>query len=279
MHFYESLNEPIQDYEYERQQLEELFSKSQWRNFISLPNMPVFETLEMYLENAFRRSLLRGSASNFKSFFATHSRHWAEPSLTGLLYYSEMMLNIVSEFHEQISRNLSATGVSEQIKANIRRILEKTNHHVARTKDNYIFIVRDDVMVATAINDMTDAEAKCAVLEYTHFDLKGKLSKKRELLRTIGQYIEPVLQEMKGSQAWLTQEIGFCLNTLHIRHNNKTGKKANSVIQAMSDAELETCYDSTYRELLLLIELKQNLSFHKKVMELRKQLDGTDKSA
>lgn len=276
MHFHEVLNASIQDYEYERKQIEELFSNSPWENIITLPGMPNSETLEVHLESAFRRSRVRGSAANFKAFFAFHSRYWQKPSLEGLFYYAEMMLNILDEFQDTIKKEPRAKSLACQIEENIRRLLAKTNHKQIRMENNLIAIVPNDAAVAMAIEDMTDLDAARAVLKYTHYTLNGNLVEKRELLRKIGHYVEPILQdaEMKGTYGWLTKDLGCCLNSLHIRHNNKEGDKANAVVQAMSDGELEECYDNTYREMLLLIELQKNLPFHRKVEGLREQLGG-----
>lgn len=276
MHFHEVLNASIQDYEYERKQIEELFSNSPWENIIALPGMPDTETLEVHLESAFRRSRIRGSAANFKAFFAFHSRYWQKPSLEGLFYYAEIMLNILDEFQDTIKKEPCAKSLACQIEENIRRLLAKTNHKQIRMENGLIAIVPNDPVVAMAIEDMTDMDAARAVLEFTHYGLKGNLEKKRELLRKIGHYVEPILQdaEMKGTYGWLTKDLGCCLNSLHIRHNNKEGDKANAVVQAMSDGELEECYDNTYREMLLLIELQKNLPFRRKVEGLREQLGG-----
>lgn len=278
MHFHEALKQSIHDYEHERQQLEELFTKTEWTNYITFLDLPPTETLESFLENDFRRSRVRGTASSFKSFFAYHAKHWKNPSLEGLIYYIEMMLNILDAFKGKINAHPDARKIAGQIKANISQILDATIHQTIRTRSGFIAIIPNDPMVATVVEDLsdTDAEATGAILEYTHVGLKGNLEKKGELLRIIGQYAEPILQsgEMKGSYGWLTKDIGCCLNSLHIRHNNKEGEKANAVVRAMSAGELEECYDNTYRELLLLIELQKNLPFHRKVEGLRAQLGG-----
>ena len=278
MHFHEALKQSIHDFGHERQQLEELFSNTKWTNYIAFMGQPSSESLEMFLESDFRRSRVRGTASSFKSFFAYHAKEWMNPSLNGLFYYAEMMLNILDEFREKINRHPDAKSISDQIEENIAQILDETIHTTIRTRDGFIAIIPKDPMVATVVEDLpdTDKEAASAILEYTHVGLKGNVERKRELLRTIGHFVEPILQnpEMKKTYSWLTEELGCSLNSLHIRHNNKAGKNANAVAQAMSDGELEECYDNTYRDVLLLIELQKNLPFRRKVEGLREQLKG-----
>ena len=175
-----------------------------------------------------------------------------------------------------MARYDSTKARAAAIKKNIETILETSNHQQCMGADKIIAICQKNALAATVVEDLKDVDTAGAVLEYTHFSLTGNLGKKRGLLRRIGHYVEPLLQDadLKGSYSWLIKDLGCCLNSLHIRHNNKEGDKANAVAQAMSDRELEECYDNTYREMLLLIELQKNLPFHRKVEGLREQLDG-----
>ena len=230
-----------------------------------------------YLEKPFQHSRLGGMATDIRDCFSLLSPNWAHPSLEGLLLYCELMVNFMVEFKIPISRNRDAKALSDQICEKVMNILDNQGYQLHKRKnDGLIEILKKDALTANVAEELTDADATRAVLEYTHYGLKGKLKKKRELLRIIGQYVEPILQdaEMKGTYGWLTKDLGCCLNSLHIRHNNKEGDKANAVVQAMSDGELEECYDNTYREMLLLIELQRNLPFHRKVEGLREQLGG-----
>ena len=278
MHLYEALKMPIQNYERERQQLEDLFANKRLCGPDAIDAIYDLSNKNMvdYLAEDFLDFRLRGTATDFNDYFLEYSPQWNAPSLSGLLFYCEILLNILHEFNKQISRHESTRARAAAIKKNIDTILEKTNHKQCIGPNKIIAIYQKDALAATVVEDLTDVEAARAVLEYTRYGLKGDLEKKRELLRKIGHYVEPILQddEMKETYAWLTDELGCCLNSFHIRHNNKRGKKANAVVQTISDAELEECYDNTYRELLLLLELQRNLSFCRKVARLREQLKG-----
>lgn len=278
MHIHEILNKPIEDYEVERKRLETLFTNTAVV-YLDLVDRTIGKrapSLIDCLSDSFNQSQLRGTATNIYDFFSSLAPHWAKPSLEGLLLYCEILASLLAEFELETGQATRASEVAVRIERNIAIILEKTGHYLHKRDDGFIEILQKDALAATVVEDLTDAEAARAVLDYTHYGLKGNLEKKRELLRIIGHYVEPILQdaEMKGSYGWLINDLGCCLNSLHIRHNNKEGKKANAVAQAMSDAELESCYDNTYRELLLLIELQKNLPFHRKVEVLRGQLDG-----
>ncbi|MBR6058042.1 MAG: hypothetical protein IKP58_07750, partial [Victivallales bacterium] len=181
MHFHEALKQSIHDFGHERQQLEELFSNTKWTNYIAFMGQPSSESLEMFLESDFRRSRVRGTASSFKSFFAYHAKEWMNPSLNGLFYYAEMMLNILDEFREKINRHPDAKSISDQIEENIAQILDETIHTTIRTRDGFIAIIPKDPMVATVVEDLpdTDKEAASAILEYTHVGLKGNVERKR----------------------------------------------------------------------------------------------------
>lgn len=277
MHFHEALKQSIHDFEHERQQLEELFSNTKWRNIIAFMGQPSAESLEMYLENDFRRSRVRGTASSFKSFFAYHAKHWKNPSLGGLFYYAEMMLNILDAFSAKINRNPDAKSIACQIETNIDRILEETIHTTIRTSEGFIAIIPKDPLVAKVIADLpnTDKETTGAILEYTQVGLQGNVVKKRELLVAIGRHVEPILDDpkMKEFCNWLLDDVSSCLNNLHIRHNNQEGKKKNDLVGAMNAQELETIYDETYRAMLLLIEMQKHRPVHEKIKATHKHLE------
>lgn len=278
MHFHEVLEKPIENYEEQRHRLEVLFMDKPVyvadEAEVLIGRAP--ETLVTYLRPAFLRSRLRGTATDIGEFIASLSPHWRSSTLEGLLFYCEMLLNLLVECNSVISRNSYARSHAARIRENIDFILKNTGHKIHLRKDRFLEIVKNDVFAATVARDMTNDDAAGAIVDYTHFGIRGNLARKRELLRIIGHYVEPILQasEMKEFSGWLTKDLGCCLNSLHIRHNNKIGDKANAVAQAMSDAELEACYDGTYRELLLLIELQKNLPFHRKVKGLKEQLDA-----
>lgn len=277
MHIHEILNMKIEDYEVERRRLEVLFTEKLVRyssNYTMTHGLPM--TLMGYLAEDFIHSYIRGTATDIQNFFTSLSPHWRTPSLEGLLLYCEILLNILTEFNDRISRHQDAKSLSGQIRDNIVIVLNKTGHRIGKNKDCIIEILQNNSLAAEVVEDLADADTARAVLEYTHYGLKGNLEKKRELLRKISHHVEPIMQDddMKGTYGWLTKDLGCCLNSLHIRHNNKEGDKANAAAQAMSNRELEECYDNTYRELLLLIELQKNLPFHRKVDGLREQLDG-----
>ncbi len=277
MHLHEIMNSPIEDYEAERRRLEKLF----WHTpVIAVDDAFILDipptTMKGFLADSFRKSRFRRTATDIDDFFGSLSLHWKKPSLEGLFLYCETLMNLIQEFMAEILPNPDAKKLASQINHSIGFILENRGYTTYMRKDGIIEIVQKDDFATIVVENLTDEDAAGAVREYTHYGLKGKLKKKRELLRIIGQYVEPILQdaEMKGTYGWLTKDLGCCLNSLHIRHNNKEGDKANAVVQAMSDGELEECYDNTYREMLLLIELQKNLPFRRKVEGLREQLGG-----
>lgn len=277
MHLHEIMNRPIEDYEAERQRLEKLF----WHTpVISVDDDFILDipptTMKGFLADSFQKSRFRGTATDIDDFFTGLAIHWQTPTLDGLFLYCETLMNLMQEFMAEILPNPDAKNLASQISHSIDFILKNRGYTTYMRKDGIIEIVQKDDFASIVVEDLTDGEAAGAVREYNHYGLKGNLAKKRELLRAIGHCVEPILQdvEMKSSYGWLTKDLGCCLNSLHIRHNNKEGDKANAVAQSMSDGELEECYDNTYREMLLLIELQKNLPFHRKVEGLRAQLGG-----
>ncbi len=163
-----------------------------------------------------------------------------------------------------------AKDVIEQIMNNIRIIVDKTNHEIKQT-DEGIIIVRKDALTAVAVEDVADQDVAMAILEYNHNGIQGNLERKKRLLAVIGKHVEPLTQKsgLKNEQPGLVDDVGFCLNNLDIRHNNKTGEKEKPFIQTISKEDLEALYDGAYRSMLLLIEMEAHKEFHLKTKQYR----------
>ena len=270
MHLHELLKMSIQDYEVERQRIETLFEHTGFR--FSPRSYPA-RSLKDFVAEQFRGSKIRGTATDITDFLNVCKRYWVKPSIEGLLFYCETIFNILEECKNRISDWNASCDLKKQIYSNIDIVLDKTGYELRKTDDNFWEIVKKDALSSIVIEDLSDADVASAILDYNHFGMKGDIAKKRELLVTIGRYVEPLTDdvEMKGAHSGLVDDVRFCLNNLHIRHNNEEGKFAKDWLEKMSGEELESWYDKAYRSMLLLIEEHKHLETHRQINALKKQ--------
>lgn len=223
--------------------------------------------------------LFRGTSVDIYGYMEELTPYWAEPSLDGLLFYCEILINVISGISEKYMHGKkNAVIIAHQILNNITIILEKTGYEIRKQPENVWFIARKDALATQAIEDISDKDVALAVHEYNRFDLKGKLDKKKALLTVISHAVEPLRKDkaFEHLHHGLADDIGFCLNNLDIRHNNVEGTNAKQVFSKLAPAELEGLYDDLYHSMLLLIEAKAQEAVHERIRKVRDiQKEGT----
>ena len=266
MHFIDLIKRDIDDFGREQERLQSLFERHQFY-YPSYFN-PV--TLKRILADSFKHSRFSGTYIGLNDFLESNEKYWSDSSLGGLLFYCEMLANLLFERLEELRMDSGAKDVIDQIMKNIRIIADQTNHEIKQT-DKGIIIVRKDALTAVAVEDVADQDVAMAILEYNHNGIRGNLEKKKRLLAVIGKHVEPLTQKsgLKNEQPGLVRDVTFCLNNLDIRHNNKDGEKAKPFLQTISKEEQESLYDGAYRSMLLLIEMEAHKEFRLKTKRYR----------
>lgn len=273
MHLKDLLQDEISDFQQEKDRLQFLFELTPFYN----NGRKV--SLKGYCAQAFRSSRIRGTFTDIDDFMKAYSPYWSATELDGLLFYCEVIVNIIYSCSKLINiLNPAAKLLIKQCIENIDIILDKTGY--IRLKDDNVFwaVIKKDALASSIIEDIDDKVAAKAILEYNRLDMKGRLECKRKLLEQIGDFIEPILQKRKdlsGQLHELADDVSFCLNNLNIRHNNKEGNHKKDFLNSMSDMELEILYDDAYRTALLLIELSKQKESHKRIGAVRQQSKGT----
>jgi hypothetical protein len=129
-------------------------------------------------------------------------------------------------------------------------------------------------MTTQAVELITDNVVAIDMIEYNRFSMKGNLAGKKKALMSIANYIEPILRAktlQNGGHKQLESDMGFLLNNFHVRHNNKTGAKAQDYIVSMSDSELETWYDKIYNTELAVIIMSEQIAITSELQELKQK--------
>lgn len=176
-----------------------------------------------------------------------------------LFLYSEMLLNLINATKIYLDKDETARETAQQIIANIKVILEKTNHEWRQIKEGYV-IVDKNPATTEAIECLEDDKADLALnmIEYNRVLLKGNLQRKREILSNMAGYVEPLQNLFKGTAySSLYSDSRNMVNNLNIRHNNSGKDSLPEYAKKWSEKEFEEWYDNCYHTLLMVILAKK----------------------
>lgn len=198
-----------------------------------------------------------------------------DPSLEDIILCLEYYVNIVFFFIKKCCRNQDKLDVNKDLlilNKNINILVEHLNltKHVIAKEEKVILLPNNPA--ATAVSETAPTEIAFAVLKYNHASLKGQTEEKRKLLQSIANEYEDLLDNPTNGFGEYFKTTRGLLNNLNIRHNNKSGKNKNDLVQKMSKEELEKQYDELYRLLLFCILTKENVERKKAADELLKQI-------
>jgi hypothetical protein len=139
-------------------------------------------------------------------------------------------------------------------------------------KKERVLLVEKNAYVNAAA-EIADSDIAYDIIEYNHYLLKGNISEKQKILKMLADKFEPTRKELGKINSVLESNIGYLLNKMNIRHNNKEGKAASRYVVSITDEELENWYDETYQMLLLAMLELDNATRSKKVAELKKKIE------
>ncbi len=276
MHIHDVLGMKIQDYELERGRIEKLF---QYRKIPIRTSLGLiqYQTYKQFAEDAFIKSPFRGTAVDISDYMNSLRGYWASPSLKGLLFYVEVIFNIVMEMQESIRTYSNAVSiVHNQLRENIKIILDKTGYEILQADDGIFFVSQKNSLASDVVYGLNakDKDLAFSILEYNRFLLEGDIDRKRELLNTIGRAVEPILNDT-SKKCWcpdVFDDVRFALNCLNIRHNNEQGKNAKEALVKLTPKKLEFAYDHLYASMLILLKISQGQVGHILMCELKEQM-------
>lgn len=201
-------------------------------------------------------------------------------SITMILNYLELASNIVMLCDNKIFEGGSAFEYYTDYKIldeNIDAALEHLNFCKKEFEKEERIILVEKNASATAVAEIMDEDTGCKVIEYNHHLLKGNIDKKKEILLQLANKYEGIKSNIKSSNKQLDDNIGFMLNNIHIRHNNKSGKNKKEYVSKMRKDTIEKWYDETYQMLLLAFLLNEQTDRSKKISQLKEKLNNTKK--
>lgn len=228
------------------------------------------ESLMQYIDNNFFREMtIRGTYINIETMMTDLGILYSSSNLDTLFTLCEFFLHIFS-YHKLFSKR--AIEQVNVILQNIYLIMDKTNHVIHKIGDKQFVIVKKNMASIETAEIVTDEHISNEIMRYNHFAIKGDLEEKRQILNNISQYVEPILKSRKLGQAGykeIESNMGFLLNNLHIRHNNKEGAKAQEYTVNLKNSELEDWYNKIYDLSLIVIMLNEHLSVQDEIKSLK----------
>ena len=191
-------------------------------------------------------------------------------SLDDLFLLSELLVALLPQ--KRTIENMDAFQQAHTIIANILAFTEKLNYELYEIEKGREIIVAKNPATTQAVEIVEDLPTSLALIEYNHYTLKGNLEEKRRILTALGSYIEPILRSRALQNAGYKQlesDVGFMLNSFHVRHNNKEGAKAQDYIIGLNAKQMEEWYDKIYNAILSVIIINDHIPMQEKIAELK----------
>ena len=200
---------------------------------------------------------LRGTSRSMDGFNNYHGINIrvAPPTLDSVLFlmeYSMTFLVQLEEIHKKLNDRIQMIFL-KRIGEHISILSDNLGHRAI--KDGvFVKYVPNDVVVSEVASNLPQ-EIAIRTFLYRHRSMKGNIEKKRDVLKAIGDILEPQRCFIKNTE--LSGAIFGLLNNINIRHNNITyGSKCyRPVVAKMSKEELEAWYDKLYDMMIAALAL------------------------
>lgn len=167
------------------------------------------------------------------------------------------------EIWAEVRDHTSLMDHYDKLRERILYSLDKTNHEWKTLQDDNIIIVEKNVYASEVSQIVSESNIEDAikVLEYNHFSNKGNIQRKKEILISLANYLEPLRDELNAFEELkevmkvnnskkiiAVEQLFGMYNNLGLRHNNDKQYHLN-----MNDEELEQWYDDIYTSTLFVI--------------------------
>ena len=239
----------------------------------SVPMTGYLRPLVQYVDEIYFRDLpCRGSFVSVKEMFSALNLSDTSNKLEDLFLLCEFFVALLPE--SRLEENSHLRKQAKVIIGNIFYILEKTNYELFDLEGKGWIIVEKNKYAKEAALIVESPEIAIKLIEYNHFALKGNLEKKRSIILSIADYMEPMLKSRvleRAGYRQLQSDLGFLFNNFHIRHNNKEGAKAQEYICTLTDSQIEVWYDRIYNSSLAGLIMNEHISVQSELEELKQK--------
>lgn len=223
-----------------------------------------FSYSENSIEDVLRESFLNYKGRQTVTSFEQMQKliYSGTNNTTDLLFtYSECLIDMFKELWDSF-RDKERNFIVEIITPNIERFLNLSNHELIELEDGREIIVEKNAYASevSQIISANNIQEAIKVLEYNHFANKGNLSRKREILKSLADYLEPLRKELnadgklpevlrsQNKKIVAIEKLFEMYNNLGVRHNND-----KQYSKGFSEQEMEEWYDDIYTSTLFVI--------------------------
>ena len=236
--------------------------KAELDSLLGLLNKSVYYSTSIYdtISENFLSYKNRLTITNFDEFLA-YIWQSGENSTDILFLTSEILNDIFRDFLNVFSDEENKY-IEEAIFHNINKFLDLSNHEFLTLESGRQIIVEKNVYASevSQIVFKTNIQEAIKVLEYNHFANKGNIERKREILKSLADYLEPLRSEINASEELKevlkvnnkkiisVEKLFEMYNQFGLRHNN-----TEQYHLGMSEAEIEQWYDDIYTSTLFVI--------------------------
>ena len=166
------------------------------------------------------------------------------------------------EIWKETIKHTSLMDQYEKLCERLEYSLDKTNHELITLDNGNRIIVEKNVYASEVSQILSESNMQDAikVLEYNHFANKGNIQRKKEILITLANYLEPLRKELNNSEELKEvfkvnnqkiiafEKLFEMYNNFGLRHNN-----AKQYHLDMTNDKLEQWYDDIYTSSLFVI--------------------------
>lgn len=192
-----------------------------------------------------------------------------------ILNYLEYVSNLIWLGNEKcITEDTPLDDEYTYLQENVLALIEDMGYEARVFEEEEKVLLLEKDAAVTSAAEIADDDIAYEILEYNHFTLKGDIGEKKRILLLLTEKFEPTRRELGKINPTLESNIGYLLNKMNIRHNNKVGANASDYVAHISDDELEEWYDETFQMLLLAMLESDNVSRNKRITELKQKIDG-----
>jgi hypothetical protein len=173
-------------------------------------------------------------------------------------------------YTDLFNNGMTIINDTQKILLNLIDTAEKNLGLCIKKIDEKIILYPKNAPLEHIIKNIEKTDVQWELINYTR--TKMSLEEKRKSLAYLATnlYIEKDENETKIINDTIN-EITNILNTIHIRHNNKTGKWKKEVLDNLTEKELLKLCDYAYSKMLSVVLLREQKSFEEVYIEFNKK--------
>ena len=190
------------------------------------------------------------------------------PELNGnvMVNYLEVIENFIELYNNSCRELFDRYGINCQRSFDYEfcYIVEEAEKRLGLTKkyiQDRVILMPKNAAAEYAIENIDDEDVQWEMIRYIREDLD--LSEKRKSLAFLATnlYIEEDQHEQQGPLKSVIHKAGNILNNLHIRHNNKTGKYTNTVLNITDEDEAKMLCDYAFNLMLEVVIIREQSKY------------------